>query len=264
MRAGISLYLLTLTISSIASAQQPASLEKTVSAILVRMASPDLTTRETAFAEVLALVGEGYKGTDEIDYRTALPAFFGKNQELAERVKLGLIGLLKADNEEFFGAPQRALTETDSEHYAQVIDIVSRLDDERAIPSLVDAISTGMMATTGILKFGEQALEPVLAQLNNRSPEIRSSAVGVAISILQTKNDDVSRDRIIALIRAAIGDPEFLVRSSALRAIEKLDDWQPFLPALQEMAEHDPFIVPGKSGYPLRVRAKKLLDKSAK
>ena len=87
----------------------------------------------------------------------------------------------------------------------------------------------------GILKYGQKALDPVLAQFHNPSPEVRSSAISVGITILRMTNDAASRARVIAIIRTTISDPEYLARSSALEAIEGLDDWKQFLPALREI-----------------------------
>ncbi len=255
-----------LAISPAACAQQPISFDSRVSAVLDRMASSDLAKREAAFDDILDIIAEGQQPADQVDYPHALEAFFKRHPDQADRVMLGLINALKAYNDAFIGpnASQKNFTEDDSEHYAQAVDVVSSLDDERAIPALVGAISTGMMAVEGILKYGQKALDPVLAQFHNPSPEVRSSAISVAIDIFRMKNDDASRSQVIAIIRGAISDPEFLVRSRALRAIEGLDDWKQFLPILREMTEHDPFIEPGESDYPLRVRAQKLLDKIAK
>jgi hypothetical protein len=260
------LYICALAILPAACAQKPAPFDNRVSAVLTRMASSNLATREAAFEDILDIIAEGQQPADQVDYPHALEAFFKRHPDQADRVKLGLISLLKADNDAIMGpnASEKNFTEGDSEHYAQAIDVVRSLNDERAIPALVGAISTGMMVIEGILKYGEKALDPVLSQFHNPRPEIRSSAITVAVAILRMKNDAASRSQIIAVIRAAITDPEFLVRSSALRGIEDPGDWKPFVPALQEMAEHDAFIVPGESDYPLRVKAKELLDKIAK
>jgi len=266
MRAPFCLYVGALAILPLACAQKSIPFAQRVSTVLDRIASSRLATREAAFDNLLDIIGEGQQPADQVDYSHALEAFFKRHPDQADRVKLGLINELKADNDTFMGpnASQRNFTEGDSEHYAQAIDVIASLEDERAITALVGAISTGQMAVEGILKYGQNALDPVLAQFHNPRPEVRSSAVSVGITILRMKNDEASRARIIAIIRAAISDPEYLVRSRALRAIEGLDDQNQFLPALREIAEHDPFMVPGESVYPLRVSARDLLHKLAK
>jgi hypothetical protein len=74
----------------------------------------------------------------------------------------------------------------------------------------------------------------------------------------------------VGLIRAAIRDPEFLIRSAALYQIDSLNDQkqfvpalQEFVPALQDIAQRDPFMIPGEARYPLKDRAKRLLEKIA-
>ncbi len=266
MRTVIWLNVCALAISPVACAQKSIPFDSRVTTVLDRLASSDLATREAAFDDILDTIAEGQQPADHIDYSHALEAFFKRHPDQADRVKLGLINVLKADNDAIMGqnASPKNFTEEDSEHYAEAIDVVSSLDDERAIPALVGAISTGMMAMRGIMKYGQKALDSVLAQFDSPRQEDRSSAITVGIAILRMKNDEASRARVISIIRATITDPEFLVRSSALDAIEGLDDLKQFLPALREMAEHDPFIVPGESVYPLRVSAQELLDKIAK
>jgi hypothetical protein len=77
------------------------------------------------------------------------------------------------------------------------------------------------------------------------------------------KNDAASHAQILSMIRTTLNDPEYLVRSSALSAIEDLNDRAQFARSLQEIGEHDPFIVPGETNYPLRTRARKLLQEIA-
>jgi len=101
------------------------------------------------------------------------------------------------------------------------------------------------MATRGILKYGQKALGPVLSQLNNPHPEVRSSALTTGIVILKMKNDAASRLQILSMIRVALNDPEYLPRASALDAIA-LDDRAQFVPALRKTVRSDPAIVPGE------------------
>ena len=93
---------------------------------------------------------------------------------------------------------------------------------------------------------------------------VRSSAIYVAVTILLMTNDAASHARILALVQPALRDSEFLVRTSAISAIERLSDREQFVPALEELAQHDPFKVPGEADYPIRTQAKRLLDKIAK
>lgn len=127
------------------------------------------------------------------------------------------------------------------------------------------------MATGGVVKYGQKALGAVLAKLSSPDPLMRSAAVGTAITILRMNSDAASQARILALIRNALRDREFLIRSAALYQIDNLHgekqyatSLREFIPALQDMAQRDPFIVQGETNYPLRARAKVLLDKLAK
>jgi hypothetical protein len=257
--------LLILTVATfICEAQQPAFLDGGISSILTRMTSKSVATRNTALDDLVGVIAEGQQlGYDPV-YGDVLAVFLKHHPEQANRIKLGLIGLLQIGNKAFINdkAPPMTYTENDSEHYAQTIGMVASLDDERTIPALVGAMTTGGMAVSGLLKYGPKALAPVLRESDNPNPLIRSSAVSVAIAILKRGNDASSHARMLRLIHAAIDDKEFLVRSSALRAIDGLakEDQGQFMPALRRTAQQDPFSTTG-GRYELRDRSQKMIDK---
>jgi len=266
MRIGLQTYVCLL--SAACHAQQPATLDSKITSTLTRMTSKDVATRNTALDDLVVLIAEGQQlGFDPV-YGDVLATFLKRYPEQANRVKLGLI--LQMGNDAFINdknAPG-TYTEHDSEHYAQTIGMVASLDDDRAIPALVGAMTTGGMASAGVGKYGQKALGPVLSQLNNPDPLVRSTAVSMAITILRIKNDRASQSQILGLIRTAIRDPEYVLRSSAVSAIENLSDQKQFvsalqdlMPALQDMSRHDPYLSSFANRYPLRERATKLLEK---
>ena len=235
-----------------------------------RMESNDLKVREAAFEEMRGLMFDG-EFYDFPDYPGVLNRFFARYPDQAERVKLGLIQLLTKENSVFMD-PNTApgtYTEDDSEHYASVIGLVSDLEDERSVPALVGAITTGGMAERGLLKYGQKALGPVLNQLNSPDPLMRSEALSMSVTLLLRQNDSASHAKIIALIGSALQDQEFVSRMAAIQSIERLDDADriSFVPTLKELAEHDPVNLPGKPDdggdggkfYPLRQHARRLL-----
>ena len=245
------------------NAQESASLDSRVSAILVRMASSDRGTRNSAFDDLIGVITEGQQVGFDPEYSRFLDAFLARHPEQADRVKLGLINLLKADNVDTTPQPAEDTSEDNSDHYAQAIEIVASLDDERAIPALIGAMTTGGMATEGLMKYGPKALRPVLSELNSSNSLVRVSAFMTAFKILKGTSDGASHVQMLSLIHTAITDADGLMRETALWAIENLatGDQGQFVPVLQEMAERDPFILPGQTHYRLRDRAKKLLDK---
>ena len=260
---------LVIALIPLAHAQEPASLDSRVAAVLTRMASSDRGTRNSAFDALIGVISEGRQVGLLIRLcriSRFLAAFLALHPDQAQRVKLGLINLLEADNVDA-AVPAGYTAEDNSEHYAEAIDIVSCLKDERAIPALVGAMASGGGSCKGLLQYGQKPLGPVLDKLNDPDPLMRARAVGMGVTILRMKNDDASRAQILDLIRKAISDKEFLIRSAALYQIDNLtaqNEFVPalheFVPALQEMAQRDPFTIPGQSNYPLRDRAKKLVN----
>jgi len=90
------------------TAQQSASLDSRVGDVLARINAKDLHKREAAFNDMMALIGEGQKQPTVTDRAATLSSFFKQHPEQADRIKLGLIQLLKADNVTFKAAhPER-------------------------------------------------------------------------------------------------------------------------------------------------------------
>jgi hypothetical protein len=246
-----------------ASAQDATTFNNRVTGALQRMAASDLSERESGFDDLMSFIGDNSGGA------TSLPDFLGHHRDLADRITLALIKLLNGYNYLFVNDPNPpgTYTEDDSEEYAAAIQVVGELDDERAIPALVGAMTSGSIAHAGILKYGLTALGPVCAELTNQDPLIRYNAVGVGVTILEEDHSAKSHAQALDIIRTALEDLHFVVRSMALEMIEKLSDRAQFSSALQDMANHDPHIMeqPGKAPvYPLRNQAAVLLQKIKK
>lgn len=248
-------------------AQRSTSLDSRVSAALDRLNKKDLHTREAAFDDMMALISEGQKQATEPDRAAALTGFFKQHPEQADGIKLGLIQLLKADNIDFQGATPQTYTEDDMEHYAEVVNVVSSLKDERAIPALVGAMATGGMAQQAIFQYGDKALAPVLEQLKSSDPLVQSQALMMGFALLAERGDPASEAQIRELILAYVKAPLEPSRRIAVQEIDCLDDRQNFVPLLEKIAKTDPEKRPGKAldggdadgFYPVRADARRVL-----
>lgn len=267
----LSLWLLVvLTMSRIASAQQITSPEPRVPDILSRMESKDMSSRQAAFDDMMSLVSDERNQAQQSSKAEVLSAFFARHPDQADSVKLGLIKLLSIENNGFALAKDPAVgthTEEDGEYYAEVIDTVSSLDDARAIPALVGAITTGGMAKRGLLKYGDKALGPVLEQLKNPDALVRAAALGVSVMLLENRDDPGSHQQALGIIRSGLTDSASVVRGHAVREVDCLRDRQDFLPILQKIAKSDPEKFSGKAldggdgeeFYPVRYDARQVL-----
>jgi len=248
--------------------QQAKSLDTKLPDIIHRMENGDLATREAAFDELMTTMAAD-KPTQSAGTADLVNRFCARHPEHADRVKLGLIHLLTRENYLFVEDknPPAIYDEGDSEHYAQLIDVVSSLDDERTIPALVGAMTTGGIAERGLLKYGDEALPPVLDELKNPDPLVRAEALGMSITLLERRGDTTSRTRIRELIRSSLTDPDSVVRGHAVKEIDCLDDRKDFLPMLEKIAKTDPENYPGTEDdgvdgdkfYPVRVDARRVL-----
>ncbi|HXY23038.1 MAG TPA: HEAT repeat domain-containing protein [Candidatus Acidoferrum sp.] len=243
----------------------------TVSVALTRMQSKNLRTREAGFDELMTALASDEGGQAQPpDTAEVLTRFFSGHPSQAEQVKVGLIRLLEKENKTFItdkSVPPGSYTEDDSEYYASVIDAVSSLNDDRTIPALVGAMTTGGMAQRGLLKYGDKALGPVLEQLKNPDALVRASALGMSITLLEARNDPESHKRTVDLIRSALADSASVVRAHAVREIGCLNERQEFVPTLENIAKTDPEKFPGKAldggdgeeFYPVRYDAQRVL-----
>jgi hypothetical protein len=123
------------------------------------------------------------------------------------------------------------------------------------------------MAQQSLLKYGDKAIGPVLAQLKSSDDMVRSSALNMGIALLEQRNDPASNAQIKELIRSSLADESMIVRRTAVQQIGCLEDRQNFVPLLKEIAKTDPQTLPGKaldSGggnefYPVRYDARRVL-----
>jgi len=252
------------------SAQKASTAGPAVSHILNEMNNPDFTKHSKAFDEAIELLASDKSTAGDID-----------------RLRLGIIQLLTAENARINvsddelskqaastpncgnGTDNCAGDESDdeSEYYPTLIATVAGFNDERAIPALVGAMPWGSMATAGLLRFGDKALAPVLDQLKSRNALLRTSAMGMTITLLERRNDSASRTRIRELIRRSLADPASVVRRSAIKEIDCLDDRGDFIPALGKIARTDPENFRGRADdgvdgdkfYPVRFDARRVL-----
>ncbi len=118
------------------------------------------------------------------------------------------------------------------------------------------------MATGALMKYGRKALDPVLEQLNNPDPLMRSEALSVGVTMLLKESDAAARAQINELIQSGLQDHEFVVRMAAVHSVERIYDRESFVSTLLDLAEHDPLNIP-ESGitddYPVRQEAKRAL-----
>lgn len=263
---------LAVTIFATANAQQSPSADTSMSAILTRMRSNDMSTREKSFDDMLTLTRAGNQRAETSGRGDMLASFFAQHPDQADRIIEGLVELLNTENDCFIlgkngGADQ--YTEKDSEYYASLINVVSRLNDERTIPALVGAMTTGGMATAGLLKYGQRALGPVLEQLKSPNALVRSVALGIGIELLRKHDGLPANSRIRELIRFSLDDPDTVVRRSAVQEIACLDGREEFVPVLEQLAKTDPARRRGKAldggdadgFYPVRYDARQVLRK---
>jgi hypothetical protein len=152
---------------------------------------------------------------------------------------------------------------------------VANLNDVRAIPALLGVAYNGQVATSGLTRFGKQALPPTLRQVTGKAPRLSEGALFVVKDMLKyrTITDAESLAQIKNTLRVALANRDDLVRQTAIFVIEYLEDRQEFVPTLRGMANNDPFKLEGHVAedgqdngdvYPVRRVARLLLGKIAK
>jgi len=247
-------YAFIVNVSLLVAAQEGSMIHANVSRTLHEMNSESWMDREKAFTEM----------PNVADINKQDPS-------AADRLKVGLIHLLIVENAE--AMKRKGLTEEHSDYYGNLVGAVADLGDERAIPALLGAIATGGMASRALAKFGDKALDSVFIELQNPDRFVRSSVLFTMRDLLEMRISiaPASQARVRSVLHSSLEDPEFIVRGSAVAAIEYIDNREEFVPALEKLAQTDPVKLPGTPDdggdggqfYPLRQDARKLLRKIA-
>lgn len=266
------LFIVALVLSAALCAQAGHSSTDQLSGILARLKDQDLHAHLSAFYDLLNYASsEGAHGVQPRGPSDALNSFLARHPDKADQVKLSLIELLKEETHSFIETKTPLADSHDEddvgEYYAELVDVVSSLNDERAVPALVGAMTTGGMAQRGILKYGDKALQPVLEELKSSDALARASALGMATAILEEKNDPAAHALVLNLLRSSLKDPGPVVRRHAVRQIDCLPERQDFVPLLEEIARTDPDKLPGRAFdggdggqfYPVRADARRAL-----
>jgi hypothetical protein len=221
MRSSLLLFIVGLVLPAVILAQAAPSGTDQLSSILVRMRDRDLHAHLTAFYDLLNYASsEAAHGTQPRGPSDILNGFLSRHPDKADQVKLALIELLKEENHSFIetkNPPPDSHDEDDvGEYYAALVDTVSSLNDERAIPAVVGAMTTGGMAERGVLKYGDKALEPVMEQFKSSDALVRASALEMATAILEEKNVPAAHALVLNLLRVSLKDPGAVVRTQAV------------------------------------------------
>ncbi len=236
-------------------------------AILAQLQSQDWKVRQESFYE---LIGQG--GGDLSYMGRPLRNLLAKYPQQAEDVRLGLIRLLERENAQmkafdvrYKKTGQLIGQDYDTDYYANVIAAVASLKDLRSINAMLGAITTGDMAMRTLAELAPSSLKPVLLQLKDEEPLVRSSALDVLrLMISGPHKEKVSKPASLAKIKRAFwrgaSDPEDVVRVAAVAGLAALGDADA-MPLLQKIAESDPSFYPeqGRKRFWVRRHAQEAL-----
>lgn len=229
MRVAVLALLLLCVIQ--AHAQETVSAQPAVSSVLQGMKAPKWTQRQEAFGQAYELLSSG-----EMTHKDA------------DSLRVGVIQLLLTENGDKTPPGDEGEGEQRGEFYAGLIDFVGHMGDERAIPALLGACGTGGIATRAIARFGKKALDPTLAQVQGKDPELAAGALFVIRDMLEfgLVSDPQSFLRIRNAVRSSLDAEDPSRRDSAVYLVEYLDDREEFVVKLKGIAEHDPAKLPNQ------------------
>ncbi len=278
MRVPILISALLAAATCCAVAQQANKFHIEVSQVQDRMTSSKWRERRAALDDAFTLLSTKRSAADADKLRLGIIQLLDLEQRLAKQ-PVDVAGRKLPDDEDVDEPADSTLspgawTEERGDYFADLIGAVASLNDERAIPVLLNVSTTGGMATQGVARFGRIALAATLEHAKSLDRGRASGALFVIRDMLRlhTANDPDSLLRIKIALRAALASPAWNVRSSAIYAVESLDDRDEFVPILKELAEHDPFKLPGQpredgsigDHYFVRHSAKMVLESIAK
>jgi hypothetical protein len=233
-------------------------------AALQGVVSPDLLTREKSF---YLLIGPA---SDPTGYaRQGVSNLLRSYPDSAEQIRLALIAALELAGTYRLEIQKRNdhFDETFSEYYADLISAVSNLRDPRALKGLLGAIDTGGMARRGLADLGPVAVDAVIEKSHDANIRIRSCAISVLGEFLERLEAVQANPEAAAkahrAIKAALDDPDSIVRSSAAGSLATLRDEPDAKARLEAVASSDPgaswWRTEGRPEFPARDSAAAIL-----
>jgi HEAT repeat protein len=267
----IAVLLTTIVSAASRSPQERRGSPAEVEQILRQFNDDDWKVRSEAF-DRLYWIGE----SDGADLAGPIKKVLANYPDLADRIKLGLIGLLERENAEmekfkvrFEKTGQLIGRDYNSDYYGNVIAAVVTLKDVRSMNALLGAITTGGMAMGTLASFAPSSLDPVLAKTTDADDLVRNSALHVLAEMLSPSNrdkvdDTESHSKIKGAFLRAVQDPVAIVRSTGAFGLGELGDLDA-IPVLERLASDDPFFLPDLAGggrdFTVRRAARRALER---
>jgi hypothetical protein len=182
--------------------------ESALSGAMSQLQSADSSTRIEGLEKLLAL---GAPFTPFFYNRDAqVGALLRKHPQQADQIARALIAALERETSRVESG--RALTEADTELWADLVASVAALRDPRAASALAGVLQTGGMARNGLLALGAVAVAPVIDAL--RSPP-RRFAARLALEQMIARKDAATTAAIRTGLLPAINDADPDVRAVA-------------------------------------------------
>jgi HEAT repeat protein len=165
------------------------------------------------------------------------------------------------------------LGEAFGDYYIDLTLFVAQLKDPRSIAALTKVTDVAGRVATTLAEFGEPAVAPVLAQLEN--PLLRDSTVFTLGKFVEGSRDgrchisEAGIRRIRQALLAAVLDTEPAVRRSAAGALKYFGGDAEVIRTLRQVASGDPYVAffdtrTGERWYPVREAAAAALDEMDK
>jgi hypothetical protein len=221
----------------------------------------DWHARAKAFGELIELAVPGGLNGRNWEMKRALSDLFRRLPDRGDQLKLALAGALELENRR-----STRMSEDQSDYYADLIGAVADIEDARAVRALIGAIDTGNMATSGLAVLGGQAIDAVLARLDDPAIPVRTGVTRTLVQMLEVgsvvSSDISSFAKLKAGLVRSTGDQWPHVRIVAIAGLARIpgSDVTAVLTALAQRdasAEVSPDT--GTTSYPVREAAAKAL-----
>jgi hypothetical protein len=187
---------------------------QTAGGVLTQLESRDYTVRSAAFYQIFSTATAGMSDTASLGPRMQRLAGYARAHP---EVQIALIKLLERE-----GRPDPAKDALPEDAYiGDLIGSVAALRDPRAVKGLMGAITTGGMATGGLLDLGAAAVPSLLAKVHDpRAHFFARSAAADVLGVIATRSTlRADTGAIRSALLDALGDTNQYVRSSAVHAL---------------------------------------------
>jgi hypothetical protein len=223
-----------------------------------RMRAPKDRTRIRAFYDLV----KDANRLEHVSPSSESVSSLVKRAKIQDDLAQALISQLKYENEYLKSASPNAITELYGQVYVpDLVHAVTKLNDPRSLPVLLEVLSMGQDIRRTIAGFGEVSVVPLVGKLSDDAGTVRWSAAQTLGFMLEKRRDLGLSSGAMSKIRESLlwsldRKDDFMLREVAIDALASVED-SDVRGAMEQLAQSDSYSVvrSNRTVFPIREKA---------